>query len=123
MVTVQIHIAGGNQEVAVDQVHNAVRQIGREVGPVIGAAVFAQAPGDVDPRVALAQGQLDIGIGLVIAQQDVKARLFLLDKVVLKRKSLFIVVNDDVVNVGGLSDQGAGFGVLGPAFEKIGAHP
>ena len=89
---------------AVDQIHDAVRQIGREVGPVVGAAVLAQAPGYVNPRVALSQGQLDIRIGLIISQQDVEARLFLLDKVVLKRKSLFIVVNDDVVNVGGLSD-------------------
>ncbi len=53
MEAVQVHVAGGNQKTAVDQIHNPVGEIGGEVGAVVGAAVFFQAAGDVHTRVAL----------------------------------------------------------------------
>ncbi len=51
----QIHFAGGNQKVAVDQVDDAVGEVGREERSVVGAAVFAQAARYIDARIALAQ--------------------------------------------------------------------
>ena len=104
-----------------DQIDDAIREIGREVGAVVGAAVFFQAAGYVDARVALGQGELYVGISFVIAQQDVEAGLLLLDEVIFERERFFVVGYDDVVDVHGFADQGAGFGVVGAALVEIGA--
>ncbi len=44
----EVHFAAGNEKAAVDQINDAMRQIAREIRPIIGAAVFAQAPCDED---------------------------------------------------------------------------
>ena len=82
----------------VNEVHQAVRQIAGEVGPEVGGAVFQQPARDVDARILFA-GQLDVRIGLVVAQQDVEARLVLLDEIVLERQRFFVVVDQDVVDI------------------------
>ena len=105
----EIDLARGNQKITVNQIDDAVGQIGREVGTVVDAAVFAQAAGDVNPRPALAERELHVGVSLVVAQQDVEARLALLDEIVFERERLFVVGDDDVVDVGGFAHQGAGF--------------
>ena len=86
----------------------------------VGGAVLAQAPRDVDARVLLA-GQLDVGVGLVVAQQDVEARLVLLDEVVLERQRFFFVVDQDVVDVAGFGDQRAGLDVGQPVVGEVAA--
>ena len=53
MIARQIHFAGWDQEVAVDQIDNAIGKIGWEVRAIVGAAIFAQAAGYVDARIAL----------------------------------------------------------------------
>ena len=50
-------------------------------------------------------GQLDVRIRLVVAQQDVEARLVLLDQVVFERQRLFFVIDQDVVDIARLADQ------------------
>ena len=55
MKTCQINLAGWNQEIAVDQIDDTIRQIGRKVGTVVRTTILAQAPRDVDPRPALAE--------------------------------------------------------------------
>ncbi len=67
VVTCQVHFARRHQEMAVDEVHQPVRQVGGEEGAEIGGAVLAQAAGHVHSRVALAR-QLDVRVGLVVAQ-------------------------------------------------------
>ena len=118
----QVDLARRNQKIAVDQVDDAVGQVGREVRTVVSAAVLAQAARDVHPRPALAQRELYVGIGLVVAQQDVEARLALLDEIVFERQRLFVVGDDDVVDVDGLAHQRAGFGVLPAAFVEVAGH-
>jgi hypothetical protein len=108
--TGKIHLARRNLEMPVDEVHQAVRQIGGEVGAEIGGAILPQAPGNVDARV-LFVGQLDVGIRLVVAQQDVEARLVLLDQVVLEGQRFFFVIHQDVVDIDGFADEGAGFDI------------
>ena len=83
---------------AMDEVHQAMRQVSGKIRAVIGRAVFFQTAGDVYPRVALSR-QLDVRVRLVVPQQDVIARLPLLDEVVLERQSLFFVVDPDKVDV------------------------
>ena len=123
MVAPEVEVAGRDQKVAVDQLDHAVGQAGRQIGSVVAAAVLLQAPGDIDPRKAFAQREFDVRIGLVVAQQDVEARLLLLDEVVFQRQRFFFVVDDDVLEVDGFAQQGAGLGVLGRALEKIRTHP
>ncbi len=98
MVAREIHLARRHQKMAVDEVHQAMRQVGREVRAVVSGAILAQAARHVDARVFFA-GQLDVGVGLVVAQQDIEARLVLLDEVVFERQRLFFVVDQDVVDI------------------------
>jgi hypothetical protein len=51
----EVDLARWNQKVAVNEIDDAIGKIGREVRPVVSAAVLAQAAGDVDARPALTQ--------------------------------------------------------------------
>jgi hypothetical protein len=77
----EIDFAGGHLKVAMDEVHQAVRQVGREERAEIRGSVLTQAAGDIHARV-LFVGDLDVGVRLVVAQQDVEAWFVLLDQVV-----------------------------------------
>ena len=105
---------------AVDEVDQAVREVGREERAEVGGAVLAQAAGDVDARVFFV-GELDVGVGLVVAQQDVEARLVLLDQVVFEGEGFLFVVDQDVVDVDGFADQGAGFDVAELVLGEVAA--
>ena len=122
MVTRQIDLARRHHEMAVDQINDAVRQIGRKVRTVITAAIFPQPASDVHPRKAFAQRELHIRVSLVVAQQNVEARLLLLDQVVFKRQRLFVIGDHDVINVHGLAYQGVGFSILPSPFAEIRRH-
>ena len=104
-----------------DELHQAMREVAGEVWPEVGRAVFLQPPCHVDARVMLL-GELDVRIRLVVAQQDVEARLALLDEIVLERQGLFFVRDCDVLNVAGFRKQAPGFGVGEFLFEKIAAY-
>ena len=119
MIAREVNLAGRNHEMPMDQVHDAIRQVRRKVRTVVSAAIFPQAPRDVDPGKALAQSQLHVGISLVVAQQNVEARFLLLDQVVLKRQRLFVVGHDDVVNVHRLAHQGIGLGIFPAALAEV----
>ena len=75
MVAREVHGAGRDAEMFVNEVHDAVRQAMREVRAEVERAVFAQAARDVDARIFLEGGEADVGIGLVVAQQDVELGL------------------------------------------------
>ena len=113
----EVHLARRHQEVSMDEVHQAMRQVGGKVGAEVGGAILAQAPRHVNARVFFVR-ELDVGVGFVVAQQDIKARLVLLDEVVFERQRLFFVVDQDVVDVAGFGDQGAGFDVGQLVFEE-----
>ena len=119
----QVDLARGYEKVAVNQVHNAIGQVGGEVRAVIKAAIFPQAAGDVNAGKALPRRQFYIGICLIIPQKYVVARLFLLDEVVFQRQRLFFVINDDVLNIYGVTQQGISLRLGIHPLAKIGAHP
>ena len=110
MVPRQIHLARRHQKMAVDEVHQAVRQVGREVRAVVRGAILAQAPRYVNARIFFF-GELDVRIRLIVAQQNVEARLVLFDEVVFKRKRFLFVVDLNEIDVPGFADQGSGFDV------------
>ena len=122
IVAIQVQLAGRNQEMPVNQIDKSIRQAGREVRSEVERAVFAQSPRRKHSGIALGDGQLDVGIRLVVAQKDVVARLLLLDEVVLERQRFFLVVDDDVVEIDRLAQQRSGFGIGRRAFQKIRPH-
>ena len=85
MKTREIYLARRDQKITVNQIDNAICEIGRKIRTIIGAAVLAKAARYVDARPALAQRELHVRISLVVAQQNVEARLALLDKIILER--------------------------------------
>ena len=108
-------------KVAMDEVHQPVRQVAREIRTEVSRPVLAQAPRHVHARVFLGS-ELDVGVGLVVAQQDVVARLPLLDQVVLERQRFFLVVDVDEVDLARLVDQRAGLDVAEPVLVEVTAH-
>ena len=66
----QIDVAGRHLEVAVDEMHQPVRQIAGKVRTEVCRAVLAQAACHVHARIMLGR-ELDVRVGFVVAQQDV----------------------------------------------------
>ncbi len=96
MVAREIDLATGNEKAAMDELDDAIGEVTGKVGAVVGGAVFAQAARDEDLGEAIGERELDVGVGLVVAQQDVEAGLALLDEVVFKREGLMLVGDEDV---------------------------
>ena len=67
MVARQIDFAAGDEEGAVNEVDDAMSQVAGKEGSVVGAPVLAQAAGNKDLRITIGQGQLYVGVGLVVA--------------------------------------------------------
>src|ERR1700688_1271721 len=102
-----------------NQVHDAISEACWEIRTVVRTSVLLKPPRNEHARVTLAQGQLHIGISLIVAQQNVKARLLLLDEMILKRQRLFVVGYDNVVNVDRFANKCVGFGVFKSALTKV----
>ncbi len=123
MVTREVDLARRHEKVAVDEVDDPVGEVGREVGTVVGTAVFAESARDVDAREALAQREFHIRVSLVIAKKDVEARLALLDEIVFKRERFLVVGHDDVIDIDSLADERARFRVVKASFMEIRGDP
>ncbi len=119
MTPAQIHGARRHQKMLVDQMNQPVSEAGREVRPEVGRAVFVQPARHIDAWVFLERRVTDVGIGLVVAQEDVELRHVPLDEIVFKRQRLFLVVHDDVVKVGNFANERTGLGVLPARFEEV----
>ena len=94
-----------------DELDDAMGEVAGKIRAVVGAAVFAQAASDEDLGIAVAERELHVRVGLVVAKQDVEAWLALLDEVVFKGEGLAFVVDEDVVEVDSLAHERAGLGV------------
>ena len=119
MIAGEIHFAARDKETAVDEIDQPVGQVAGEVGAKVSGAVFAQAPSDENLRISIGEGELDVRVSLVIAQQDIEARLALLDQIVFQRKSFMFIGYRDVVDVHCLPHQGARLGVGLGSFQKV----
>ncbi len=112
----------GKKKAAVNELDHAIGEVAGEVRAVVGRAVLAQAARNEDLGEAVGEGELDVGVGLVVAQKDVEARLALLDEIVFEGEGLVLVGDEDVFEIDGLAHQRAGFGVGLRGLEQIGAH-
>ena len=106
-----------------NQVDDPIGQAGWKKRAVVRTAVFAQPSRHIDAWEALAQGKLHVGIGLVIAQQDVEFRLALLDQIVFEREGFLVVGDHDVIDIDGLAHKRTGFGVGPAGLVEVGSHP
>ena len=104
MLAREIDVARRDLEVAMNKVHKAMRQVGREVRPKVGGSILAQAPRDIHPRVAFG-GELDVGVGFIVPQQDVVARLPLLDEVVFECERFLFVIDLNEVDLARFAQQ------------------
>ena len=81
-------VAGAKQEDLLEQVERAPHLLGVGVGAEVGAVAAVALAREVDARELLVEGDRDVGVGLVVAQADVEARLVLLDEVLLEQQRL-----------------------------------
>ena len=112
MLAREVHRAGGNKKMFVNQMDHAIGEARREVRAEINRAVLDQAARDVDARILFKRGVADVGISLVVAKQDIEFRLVLLDEIVFEGQRFFLIVDDDVIQIGDFADERAGLGVL-----------
>ena len=123
MVARQIHLATRDEKAAVDQLDDAPGQVARKVWAIVGRAVLTHPPRHKDFRKAIAHRQLHVGVGLVVAQQNIEARLALLDQVILKRQRLGLVAYQYVVEIDRLPHQRARLRIGLRRLQQIGPHP
>ena len=88
-------VARSHAEQLVRQRHRPPRQRRGHERAGVEVLVALDAPGHQHAREGFAGRQLQVGIGLVVAQQDVVFRRALLDQVVLERERLDHRVGDD----------------------------
>ncbi len=105
MVAREIDLATGNEEAAMDELDDAIGEIARKIGAVVGSAVLAQAAGDEDFGIAVGERELDVRVSLVVAEQDVEAWLALLDEIVFKRQCFMLVGDENVFEIDGLAHE------------------
>ena len=88
-------VAGADAEHLVRQRHGAARELRGQERAGIDVAVALDRARHQHARKRLGRRQLQVGIVLIVAQQDVVARRALLDDVVLERQRLDHRVGDD----------------------------
>src|SRR5579883_778714 len=122
VLTRQVHRAGGDAEMFVNEMDDAVGKAVREKWAEINRAVFAKPPGDVNTGIFFKRGEADVRISFVVAQQDVEFRLILLDEIIFQRQGFASVIDDDVVHIGDFANERAGLGIRPARLEEIGTH-
>ena len=114
-------VARPDAEQPVRQRHRLAREVRRQERTGVEAAVALDAPRDEHARERLVGRELQVGIVLVVAQQDVVFRRALLDEVVLERQRLDDRVGDDDLEAGDLVEQRVGLRVRAVRAEIV-AH-
>jgi hypothetical protein len=100
-LAVDLDLAGPDLEVGAREVHQAARHVLAHEGTEVAVAVVADAARELDPRPGFAGGELDVGVGLVVAQQDVEAGPQPLDEGVLEDEGLDLGRGHGVVEAAG----------------------
>ena len=91
--------------------------------PKVFCPVIGQFPLDGKAGVQLFHGKTDVGVALVIFQQDIIVGLMALDEGVFQHQGLELRPGHDGVEVVDLGDHGAGLFVVVRGVVEILAHP
>ena len=118
----EVEVAGADGIQVLDEVEHGIHGRQVAVGSVVRRAVADDAAGLEDAREVFVL-DADAGVGLVVLQQDVVARLVFLDEVVLQQQGVFFGVDHDVADVGYLAHQYAGLAGPVVAVEVGGDSP
>ena len=102
-----------------DELDYAIGEVAGEIGAVVGRSVLAQSPRDKDLGEAVGEGELDVGVRLVVAQKNVEARLALLDEIVFEGEGLVLVGDEDIFDVNRLAHERAGFRIGLRGFKQV----
>src|SRR5262249_34711510 len=122
MIAIEVDGARWDEEAFVYEVENAARKSCREIGSEIESAVFFYTTGEVDAGELVGDGEFYVGVGFVVAENDVELGFVFLDEIVFESEGFFGVGDDDGFEVGDFASERAGFGVDGPTgFEEVGA--
>ena len=106
-------VAGADRERPQQEVERLPDGVGMGERPVVADAVALGAPHHHGPGPLLADGDGQVGVGLVVLQPDVEAGLVLLDEVELEEQRL-----DLVADQGPLHALGGGDHLPGPGQEQ-----
>ena len=123
MISGEVYLAAGEKKAAVNEFDDSIGKIAGKIGAVVGCSVFAEAARDEDLGKPVGERELDVGIGFVVAEKNIEARLALLDEIVFKRESFVLVGDEDVLEIDGFAHERAGFGVGLGSFEQVGTDP
>lgn len=104
------------------EMKNAAGESGGEIRAEIERAIFFDAAREIDAGIFFGGGELDVRVGFIVAQDDVKFRAVLLNEVVLEGQRFMFVIDNNGLEIGNLACERAGFGVDPAGFEEIGAH-
>ena len=114
--------AGGQAQGGAQGVDDGLGVFPTGVGTEIPGPVLRHLAGQGEAGVGLV-GQADIGIALVVLEQDVIPGLVPLDEGALQHQGLELAVGDDDVEVVDLADHGPGLFRVGSGVLKILGHP
>src|SRR5258708_4075215 len=101
----KVHGAGRNQKPLVHEVKDAARQARGEIRAEVERAVFFYPPREVYARKFFRGGEFDVGVGFVVAKNDVELRAILLDKIVFESQGLALIADENGLEVGDLADK------------------
>ena len=115
-------VAGTQRVVLPEELQKVVGVRDRAVRSEIGAVPPVYAAGEKDLREVVVRDD-DPRIGLGVLQQDVVARLVLLDEIVLQQQRVGLGVHNGELRVGDLRDQNPGLHVQPLRRHEVLRHP
>ena len=98
MSAVKVDFTGGDFEIAMDEIDEAVGEVAGEVRAEV-SAILTEAASDVDAG-ELFVGEFDVGVGFVVAEEDIEAGPVLLDQVVFEQQRLGLGTRHRDLDVG-----------------------
>ena len=115
-------IAGAQRVVLPEELQKVVGVRDRAVRPEIGAVPPVYAAGQIDLREVVVRDD-DPRVGLGVLEQDVVARLVLLDEIVLQQQRVGLRIDDRELCVGDLRDQQPGLHIQPLRRHEVLRHP
>ncbi len=117
---VHVEGAGAVGKDAVEELEYLAQILGARVGAEVAGAVADDAAGGEDAGVGFGGGDLEIEVLLVVAEDDVVARLVALDEVVFENQGFDFGVGEDEIEVGDAGDEATGLGVESFGTAEVG---
>ncbi len=118
----EVELARTQRHHLADEFEHAALHADRRIGPEILRAVAQQLARGLHAGEGLAPHD-DPGIGLVVLEQDVVARLEGFDERILKQQGVRLAVHHDVAYGRDLAHHHPHLGRMVLVFEEVGAHP